>query len=55
LIHTLLLESMAGFAGAVMLTDLDDFIAPSQACTNPLFVSKPDETKQDSTPDAGVV
>lgn len=25
------------FAGAVMLGDLDDFIAPSQACVNPLF------------------
>ncbi len=28
---------MAGFASKVMLGDLDDFIIPSQACTNPLF------------------
>jgi len=25
------------FAGAVLLGDLDDFVAPSQACVNPLF------------------
>lgn len=33
---------MAGgsrFAGAVLLGDLDDIIAPSQSCVNPLFTS----------------
>jgi hypothetical protein len=25
------------FAGSVILGDLDDFIAPSQSCVNPLF------------------
>jgi hypothetical protein len=30
-------RSSGYFAGAVMLGDLDDFIAPSQACVNPLF------------------
>lgn len=46
---------MAGFAGAVMLTDLDDFIAPSQACTNPLFVTKPVRAIDQAIPAAGVV
>lgn len=35
----------SGFAGAVMLTDLDDFIGPAQACTNPLFLGGAGEDK----------
>jgi iron only hydrogenase large subunit-like protein len=31
---------MAGFSGALMLTDLDDFITPSQACVKPVTVEK---------------
>jgi hypothetical protein len=30
-------ESAKMMAGSVMLGDLNDFIAPSQACVNPLF------------------
>jgi iron only hydrogenase large subunit-like protein len=30
---------MSGFASAVLLGDLNDFIAPSQACVNPLFAA----------------
>jgi hypothetical protein len=27
---------MSGFSGALQLTDLDDFVGPSQACIKPL-------------------
>lgn len=41
------------FAGAVMLGGLDDFIAPSQSCVNPLFVGekkKPDAAEPPADP-----
>ena len=31
---------MSGFSGALKLTDLDDFIKPSQACINPVVLEK---------------
>ena len=31
---------MAGFSGALKLTDLDDFIAPSQECIKPVEIKK---------------
>ena len=37
--HTLSFFLMDQFAGKVILGDLDDFIAPSQSCVNPLFAS----------------
>lgn len=37
-------HKMAGFSSKVMLGDLDDFISPTQSCTNPLFVSQGDES-----------
>lgn len=31
---------MAGFSGALKLTDLDDFITPSQECIKPVEIKK---------------
>lgn len=36
-------------SGSVFLNNLDDFIAPSQACVNPLVSSKIDEAKQNQS------
>ena len=31
---------MSGFSGALQLTDLDDFITPSQECIKPVEIKK---------------
>ena len=36
---------MSLFSGKVLLGDLDDFIAPAQACTTGLFSSNPTKTQ----------
>ena len=36
---------MSLFSGKVLLGDLDDFIAPAQACTTGLFSSNPTRTQ----------
>ena len=38
-------DSTMKFAGSVMLGDLNDFIAPAQACVNPLFAGDSAATK----------
>ena len=38
-------SKMSLFSGKVLLGDLDDFIAPAQACTTGLFSSNPTRTQ----------
>lgn len=33
-------HEMSGFSGALQLTDLDDFITPSQECIKPVEIKK---------------
>lgn len=40
------------FAGAVVLGDLNDFVAPSQACVNPIIAS--DVANANDVLDAGI-
>lgn len=42
----------AMFAGSVMLGDLNDFITPSQACVNPLFLDDKNKSSNASDPNA---
>lgn len=38
---------------SVMLGDLDDFIAPGQACINPLFMTPEDEKAKEAAAESG--
>lgn len=39
---------MSHFSGALQLTDLDDFITPSQECIKPVQVAKPGKSRTGS-------
>lgn len=36
--------NMSGFSGKILLGDLNDFITPSVACTNPIFTEETQNT-----------
>ena len=56
--HHTTVTTMSRFGSAVVLGDLDDFLAPTQACVNPLFVEGQQSTSvasADATPDVAQV